>query len=77
MLSIANRNGSTSMDNIVGFMITLFLITVIVGFVLSLFSLKETPTLKKYVALSINSILMIMLVINVLQNLSTIQELFS
>lgn len=77
ILSATNRNGSTSMDSIVGYMITLFFVTVVIGFVFALLSLREKASKEKYIGLAINVILLILLMVNTFQNLSTITQVFS
>jgi len=77
ILSATNRNGSTSMDSIVGYMITLFFVTVVIGFVFALLSLREKASKEKYIGLAINVILLILLMVNIFQNLSTITQVFS
>jgi|GEM_PF-1225817 len=77
LLSVTNRNGSNSLDDVVGYMITLFFVTVVLGFICALLSLRETATTQKYLGLVINLVLMILLVVNTLQNLSAISEVFS
>ncbi|WP_194851198.1 hypothetical protein [Nonlabens antarcticus] len=76
-LSIINRNGSTSFDDIVGYLITLFFVTVIIGFVCAMLSLREASSTQKYIGLIINVVLAILLTVNTLQNLSTIAGAFS
>lgn len=77
ILSATNRNGSNSMDSIVGYMITLFFVTVVIGFVFALLSLREKASKEKYIGLAINVILLILLMVNTFQNLSTITQVFS
>jgi heme A synthase len=76
-LSISSRNGSTSLDSLVGYLITLFFVTVIIGFICAMLSLREKATTQKYVGLIINVVLAIMLAINTMENLSTVAEVFS
>ena len=77
ILSVTNRNGSTSFDDLVGYLITLFFVTVVLGFVCALLSLRERASTQKYIGLVVNVILTILLVFNTLQNLSAISEVFS
>lgn len=77
ILSATSRNGSTSMDSIVGYMITLFFVTVVIGIVFALLSLREKASKEKYIGLAINVILLILLMVNTFQNLSTITQVFS
>jgi heme A synthase len=76
-LSIINRNDSTSLDSLVGYMITLFFVTVIIGFICAMLSLKEKTAAQKYVGLIINVVLAILLTIHTMENLSTVAEVFS
>ena len=77
ILSTTNRNGSTAFDSVVGYLITLFFVTVIIGFVLALLSIKEKASLKKHIALVVNIGLALLLTYHTLQNLSTISQAFS
>ena len=77
VLSATSRNGSTSLDSIVGYMITLFFVTVVIGFICALLSLREQASTHKYIGLIVNIGLLILLVVNTLQNLSTVKEAFS
>ena len=77
LLSVSSRNGSTSLDDIVGYLITLFFVTVIIGFICSMVSLREPASYQKFIGLVVNVILMILLVVNTLQNLSAVAGVFS
>ncbi|SCY21006.1 hypothetical protein SAMN05192588_1682 [Nonlabens sp. Hel1_33_55] len=77
ILSVVNRNGSTDLDSIVGYLITLFFVTVIIGFVLALLSIREPATTQKYIGLIVNVGLALFLGYHTLQNLSSIAQAFS
>lgn len=76
-LSSISRDGSTSFDSLIGYLITLFFVTVIIGFVLALISLKEPSSTIKYIGLIVNLVLFALLGYNSLQNLSSISQAFS
>ncbi len=77
LLSASNRNGSTSFDDAVGYMITLFFVTVLLGFICSLLGIREPATTQKYIGLVINVVLVILLAVNTLRNLSAVASVFS
>ncbi|BAO54164.1 hypothetical protein [Nonlabens marinus] len=77
VLSVSNRNGSTRLDDVVGYMITLFFVTVTIGFVCAMVSLREQASYQKIIGLVVNTILMILLAVNLLQNLSAVAGVFS
>lgn len=76
-LSAISRDGSTSIDSLIGYLITLFFVTVIIGFVLALISLKEPSSTIKYIGFIVNLALFALLGYNSLQNLSSISQVFS
>lgn len=76
-LSVTNRNGSTSLDSLVGYMITLFFVTAVLGFICAMLSLREPSSTQKQIGLIVNVVLVVLLVVNTLQNLSLITEAFS
>lgn len=77
ILAAVDRNGSTSLDDVIGYLITLFFVTVFIGFVCALLGIRESASYQKMIGLVVNVILMILLIFNVLQNLSSIAEVFS
>ena len=77
VLSITNRNGSTRLDDLVGYLITLFIVTVVAGFICALLGWREKATLEKYIGLAVNLIFVSLLAINALQNQSAIARVFS
>lgn len=69
-LSLVSRTASNSgMDDITGYLITLFFVTVAGGFIFSLLSIKEPNSWRKLVALVVNIGLFLMLLINVFRNI--------
>jgi hypothetical protein len=69
-LSLIDRTAANSaMDDVTGFLITLFFITVIGGFVFGLLSLKESSDWRKTLGLIVNTGLFLLLALNVYRNL--------
>ncbi len=77
VLSLSNRNGNTSLDDLVGYMITLFFVTVTLGFICAMISIREAASYQKFAGMVVNVILMILLTVNTFQNLSAVAEVFS
>jgi uncharacterized membrane protein YagU involved in acid resistance len=77
ILSTISRDGITWMDDVIGFLITLFIITVLLGFVCSLLSLREPSSKQKLLGLAVNIVLFVLLAVSVFQNLDTITSMFS
>jgi hypothetical protein len=63
---IERTESNTAMDQVTSFLITLFAISVLSGFVLSLLSLKENSTKKRNVALIFNVGLFFLLILRVI-----------
>ncbi len=76
-LSAINRNGSTQLDALIGFLITLYFVTVIIGLLTSLLSIKESRTTRWYIAFVVNIGLALWLGYYTWQNLSSIATAFS
>jgi hydrogenase/urease accessory protein HupE len=69
-LSLIERTAANSaMDDVTGFLITLFFITVIGGFMYALFSLREPNSWRKILGLVVNIGLFLMLALNVYRNI--------
>jgi hypothetical protein len=69
-LSLVDRTATNSgMDDITGYLITLFFITVAGGFIFSLLSFKEPNDWRKILGLVVNIGLFIMLLLNVFRNM--------
>ena len=75
--TIERTKDNAGINDVTGYLITLFFVTVVVGFVLSLVSVKEDSTLKRNAALVINIGLFLLLVYTVLQNLVDTESFFS
>ncbi|AZQ44915.1 hypothetical protein [Nonlabens ponticola] len=76
-LSVINRDGSTMLDDIVGYLITLFFVTVLAGFVFAMLSLREPSSRVKTIGLAVNVILFVLLAVNVLLNLQRVTAAFA
>jgi hypothetical protein len=69
-LSLINRTeANTGMDDVTGFLITLFFITVSGGFIFALLSIKEPNDWKKILGLVVNTGFFIVLAFNVYLNI--------
>ncbi|WP_298954840.1 hypothetical protein [uncultured Nonlabens sp.] len=77
LLSYTTRTAGNNINDITGYLMTLFFVTVVMGFVLSLLSIKENYHWKKYVGIGINTFLFILLVLGLLGNLVDIVDAFN
>jgi len=75
--TIERTKSNTGMNDVTGYLITLFFVTVLVGFILSVIGLREPSNLKKIAALVINVGLFLLLGYAVVQNLMDMDAFFS
>ncbi|AGC77474.1 hypothetical protein DDD_2347 [Nonlabens dokdonensis DSW-6] len=77
VLSQTTRTSNNNINDITGYLMTLYFVTVILGVIFSVLSIKEVYHWKKYVGLGINIFLFVMTGIAIAGNLQDIVEAFS
>lgn len=77
VLAKTTRTVGNNMNDLTGYLMTLFFVTVVLGTVFSVMSLKEAKHWKKNVGIGINFFLFILVAIALLGNLVDIVEAFS
>jgi uncharacterized protein (DUF983 family) len=76
MLSQITRTADNSINDGIGYLMTLFFITIIAGVVYSFLSIRENYHWKKYVAIGINFFFFIMMSIALMGHVKDILEAF-
>ncbi len=77
LLSQTARTATNNINDIAGYLMTLYLVTVTLGLVFSILSIKEPYHWKKYVGIGINIFLFVMTGIAIAGNLQDMVEAFS
>lgn len=70
------RSVDNNINDITGYLMTLFFVTIFMGFLYSLLSLKEKYHWKKYVGIGFNFFFLIMTIIAIAGNLEDIVKVF-
>jgi formate hydrogenlyase subunit 3/multisubunit Na+/H+ antiporter MnhD subunit len=76
ILSQTTRTVDNNINDITGYLMTLFFVTIFMGFFFSMMSIKEKYHWKKYIGLGINFFLLIMTGIALAGNLKDIIKVF-
>ncbi|WP_438969289.1 hypothetical protein [Nonlabens sp.] len=76
ILSQTTRTVDNNINDITGYLMTLFFVTILMGFFFSILSIKENYHWKKYLGIGINFFLVIMTGIAIAGNLQDIIKVF-
>ncbi len=77
ILSQTVRTSTNNINDVTGYLMTLYFVTVLLGVICSVLSFKEQYHWKKYVGLGINIFLFVMTAIAIAGNLKDVVEAFS
>ncbi|WP_124980025.1 hypothetical protein [Nonlabens xiamenensis] len=76
VLSNIDRTTQNNINDVTGYLITLFFVSLILGFVFAMLSLRESYHWKKYIGLGINVFYFILFILALIGNLQDLSQWF-